>query len=49
VRPLHGLNGLGDDLRIPKVDSSVAVEIVHPPIAVVVDHDVGGVTGRSRA
>ena len=43
VRALHLLDRLQDHLRVARVDAPVAIEIVHPPVAVVVHEHVRGV------
>ena len=41
---LHPLDGAQNHARIARVDSAVAIQIVHPAVAVVVDEHVGRIT-----
>jgi len=44
VLALDALDCRENDSRIGKVHSTVAIQVVHPPVAVIVDDDVGSVT-----
>src|SRR4051812_14401246 len=43
ICPLHPLLGLQNHPRVVDVDLAVMVEVVHGPVAVIVDEDVAGV------
>src|SRR5687767_8311320 len=44
IHPLDALDGAKNHFRIAEIHTTVAVEIVHPAVAVVVDDDVRRVT-----
>ena len=44
MRLFDAVDSLKDDSRVPWIDSTITVEVVHDPVAIVVDIYIGRIT-----